>query len=109
MEHRVGQRSYCRLPVTLRNRRTGEVRGEILDISAGGALIKVADDAAIPQGLVKIEFQTPPPEQTPCEWSALVVRKTSDTIGVMFDRRHKETVAWRMQSRTKSYTQALNM
>jgi len=103
MEHRIGQRSCCRLSVILRTRDGRSLKGEIRDISAGGAFIRIADDVAAPRGLVQLEFETLLPEKMLCNWWSLVVRHSSEGIGVMFDQRHNETAACRMRPQTASY------
>ena len=105
MEHRVGHRSRCRLSVVLRLRDGRSIVGEILDISAGGAFIRIIDPAATPRGLLKLEFQMP--DARHCEWWSLVVRESLDGIGVMFDQRHNETAACRMRPRTDASAHTL--
>jgi len=107
MEHRVGQRSCCRLSVVLHTRDGRLLNGEIQDISAGGAFIRIIDEVAAPRGLVQLEFETLLPEKMLCKWWSLVVRESADGIGVIFDRRHNETAACRMRPRTDSYEHAL--
>lgn len=97
MEHRIGQRSCCRLSVVLYTRDGRSIRGEIQDISAGGAFIRVVDEVAAPHGLVRLEFETHFPAKMPCNWWSLVVRQCDTGIGVMFDQRHNETAACRMR------------
>jgi hypothetical protein len=83
------------------------MKGEILDISAGGAFIRITDNAPAPRGLIKLEFKTPAPDAKHCEWWSLVIREGIDGIGVMFDERHIETAACRMRVRTESVSHAL--
>lgn len=107
MEHRVGQRSRCRMPVVLRARDGRYLEGEIIDISAGGAFIRISAPAAMPHGLLKLEFMTPAPDSEQCEWWSLVVREDVDGVGVMFDQRHIETAACRMQARVHTVAHAI--
>jgi hypothetical protein len=107
MEHRVGQRSCCRLSVVLRTRDGRLLNGEIEDISAGGAFIRIMGKAAAPRGLVQLEFETPSPEKMLCKWWSLVVRENADGIGVIFERRHNETAACRMRPRIASVEHAV--
>lgn len=100
MEHRIGQRSSCALSVILRTRDGRLINGEIRDISAGGAFIRLADDIAAPRGLVELEFEALLPERVLCNWWSLVVRRSADGIGVMFDERHNEAAACRMRPQT---------
>jgi hypothetical protein len=103
MEHRIGQRSSCALSVILRTRDGRLINGEIRDISAGGAFIRIADDIAAPRGLVELTFEALFPERKLCKWSSLVVRRSADGIGVMFDERHNEAAACRMRPQTSGY------
>jgi hypothetical protein len=107
MEHRIGQRSSCALSVILRTRDGRLINGEIRDISAGGAFIRIADDIAAPRGLVELTFEALFPERKLCKWSSLVVRRSADGIGVMFDERHNEAAACRMRPQTVSYEHAV--
>ena len=93
--------------MVLRTRDGGFLNGEIMDISAGGAFIRITDDLAKPRGLLRLEFDAPLPEQTHCEWWALVIRESNQGIGVMFDRRHNETAACRMRRPAVSVEHAL--
>jgi len=103
MEHRIGQRSGCRLAVILRTRDGRSINGEIRDISSCGAFIRIVDDVAAPRGLIQLEFETQLPEKMLCNWWSMVVRKSADGIGVMFDQRHNETAACRMRPAVESY------
>jgi hypothetical protein len=83
------------------------LNGEIQDISASGAFIRLADDVAAPRGLIQLEFETQLPEKLLCKWWSLVIRKSPDGIGVMFDQRHNETAACRMRPPMESYPHSL--
>ena len=107
MEQRIGQRSCCNLAVILRTRDGRSINGEIQDISAGGAFIRIVDDVAAPRGLIQLEFETKLPEKMLCNWWSLVVRKSAAGIGVMFDQRHNETAACRMRPPIESYGQSI--
>ena len=107
MEHRIGQRSCCRLAVILRTRDGRSINGEIRDISASGAFIRIVDDVAAPRGLIQLEFETQLPAKLLCNWWSLVVRKGADGIGVMFDQRHNETAACRMRPPVESYAHSV--
>ena len=107
MEHRIGQRSHCKLSAVLHTRDGRFLDAEIQDISAGGAFIRILDGVAAPRGLVQLEFETPLPKKKACSWWSLVVRESVDGIGVMFDQRHNETAACRMRLRIDSYEHSL--
>lgn len=86
MEHRRGQRKAVSLLVSVEARRLSELKGEIVDISAGGAFIKLKDGAPLPNTIVRLDFSIPDSAK-PRFCRALVVRRDASGIGVMFDRR----------------------
>lgn len=91
MEHRRAQRNGCRIPVTVYSRRSPPLQGDILDLSSGGAFIRLCDDAPWPRGVLRLSFVSPDPEARDCDLQGLVVRSSDEGIGVMFNRRHSET------------------
>lgn len=96
MDHRVGQRSQCALPVVLHKRDGQLIYGEIRDISAGGAYVSIPKKHATPRGLIKLVFEAALPDETLCEWWGLVLRTDAGGIGVMFDQRHDEAAPCRV-------------
>lgn len=108
MEHRVGQRTGCRLTAVLHTRDGRRIKGEILDISAGGAFIRILDAVAAPRGLIKLEFYAELPDEMHCQWWSLVVRESAAGIGVMFEARHNETAPCRMRRQPANVGQSLS-
>jgi len=92
VEHRRGERIQSQLPVTLVGRNTQPLPGEIINLSSGGALIRLPDDARPPGGIIKLRFRAGTSDPAQYIWSALVVRQDGNHIGVMFDRLHLNTL-----------------
>ena len=108
MEHRLGQRTECRLAAVLHARDGRRINGEILDISGGGAFVRILDPVAAPRGLIKLKFRAELPDEVLCEWWSLVVRESAAGIGVMFDTRHNEIAPCRMRRLPESVGQTLS-
>ena len=87
MEHRRGQRKTVSLAVRIDARRFAPLVGEIVDMSVGGAFIRLRDYVPPPNTIIRLSFDIPGIEQTEHECRALIVRKERCGIGVMFDRR----------------------
>ena len=87
MEHRRGQRKTVSLAVRIDARRFAPLVGEIVDMSVGGAFIRLKDFIPPPNTIIRLSFDIPGIEQTEHECRALIVRKEQSGIGVMFDRR----------------------
>ena len=85
MEHRVGQRKPVRLDVTLSGRYSSAVQGEILNLSARGAFIRLLGDYSKLRNIIRLRIPIPTEESGYCECWALIVRNAADGIGVMFD------------------------
>jgi hypothetical protein len=87
MEHRVGKRIPVRLAVTLAGRHCPELQGEILDLSARGAFIRLRGDYSGLRNIVRLRFplRSAKPEEY-CECWAMIVRDVAGGIGVMFDQ-----------------------
>ena len=86
MEHRIGKRMPVQLDVTLAGRHGPELKGEILDLSARGAFIRLLGDSSALRSIVHLEFplHTAKPAEY-CECWALIVHTSEGGIGVMFD------------------------
>lgn len=87
MEHRRGQRKAAQLDVQISNRQGPEMQGEIKNISAGGAFIRLNDNHSSLRPIVKLRFSTRGTEPGYCECLGLIVRKEKDGVAVMFDHR----------------------
>ena len=87
MEHRRGRRKVVSLLITLDTRYRESLDGEIVDLSNGGACIRLQDFVPEPNTIVRLKFNGAMPEDEPLQCRALVVRRDGDSIGVMFDRR----------------------
>jgi hypothetical protein len=61
--------------------------GEIVDLSAGGAFIKLHDFIPAPNTIIRLSFVVPGNDQLRHECRALIVRRNGNGVGVMFDRR----------------------
>jgi len=85
MEHRHGRRIALRSPATLSSLHGAPIRGELLNLSAGGALLRVADTSAAVPRVVNLVFRMPSTCERPFEWRALVLRREADTVALMFD------------------------
>ena len=86
MEHRVGQRKPVRLDVTLSGRYSSEVQGEILNLSARGAFIRLLGDCSKLRNIVSLRIPMPTEKSGDRECWAMIVRSAADGIGVMFDQ-----------------------
>ena len=86
MEHRVGQRKPVQLDVTLAGRHSAEIQGEIQNLSARGAFIKLLGDYSNLRNIVRLRFPMPTHKSGYCECSAMDVRNVADGVGVMFDQ-----------------------
>lgn len=86
MEHRVGQRKPVQLDVTLAGRNSAEIQGEIQNLSARGAFIKLLGDYSSLRNIVRLRFPMQTHKSGYCECWALVVRSVADGVGVMFDQ-----------------------
>ena len=86
MEHRVGQRKPVQLDVTLAGRHSAEIQGEIQNLSARGAFIKLLGDYSSLRNIVRLRFPMQTHKSGYCECWALVVRSVADGVGVMFDQ-----------------------
>jgi len=85
VEHRRGQRKTVSLAVRIDARRFAPLVGEIVDMSVGGAFIRLRDYIPPPNTIIRLSFDIPGIEQTEHECRALIVRKEQSGIGVMFD------------------------
>jgi len=90
MEHRRDQRSAVRLTVNLSGRRCSAIEGEILDLSTGGAFIRLKDKPPALDTIIKLNFQMPAPNPQRCKCRAMIVRNDKDGVGVMFARRQDQ-------------------
>ena len=86
MEHRVGQRKPVQLDVTLAGRNSAEIQGEIQNLSARGAFIKLLGDYSSLRNIVRLRFPMRTQKSGYCECWALVVHRVADGVGVMFDQ-----------------------
>lgn len=86
MEHRTGERLDVALPALVRTRRGPPLQGEVLNLSAGGAFIRLHGEPPM-RGFVQLSIGDGE------QWWALVVHATRDGVGVMFDRHRFAAVA----------------
>ena len=87
MEHRRGTRKAVSLQIRLESQRLPPLEGEIVDISAGGAFIRVLGRMPAPNSIVQLVLAPAIAGDELAQCRALVIRCTADGIGVMFDRR----------------------
>jgi hypothetical protein len=92
MEHRRGQRKPAQLDVTIGNRQGPKIQGEIVDISAGGAFIRLAGDHSALRPIVQLKFGTRSAEPEYCECLGMIVRTEKDGVAVMFAQRQERAV-----------------
>jgi hypothetical protein len=90
MEHRRGHRKTVRLAVKLATRHSSGLQGEIMDLSAGGAFIRLPKATSALRNMVHLRFCTHGSEPD-CDCWALIVRTAANGIGVMFRRRQEQT------------------
>ena len=87
MEHRRGLRQAVSLQVNMEARGMADAKGQVVDLSLGGAFIRIAGAMPAVNSIVQLDFGSTETRDAAHQCRALVVRCSGDGIGVMFDRR----------------------
>jgi hypothetical protein len=87
MEHRRGLREAVSLQVNMEARGIADAKGQVVDLSLGGAFIRMIGGMPAVNSIVQLEFGSSESVDASHRCRALVVRCNEDGIGVMFDRR----------------------
>ena len=87
MEHRCGIRHPLCAAVTLHPRRLGAVAGRIREASISGMFVETAPELFCDNAVVDVEVILPGVSALRTfRWQAMVVRRTENGLGLMFDR-----------------------
>jgi hypothetical protein len=87
MEHRCGNRHPLRTLVVLHTTGGIPVRGHTREVSISGMFVDVAPEHFSANSVIDIELTVPGTTGLRrYRWQAMVVRRTGDGVGLMFDR-----------------------
>jgi hypothetical protein len=101
IEHRCAVRHSVERTILLRSPSRGEMPATLVNIGAGGACIRLADDTLTGCRLVELVM---PGREGPRRWPALVVHRNGSLLGLMFDRPRSGEVAHLLSGGGRSRT-----
>lgn len=87
MEHRFGARHALSGRLVLRSASTGPVPAQLREASISGMFVEAPPEAFSTNTVVDVEMTVPGATGLRCyHWQAMVIRKSRDGLGLMFDR-----------------------
>jgi hypothetical protein len=86
LEHRLGARRYVRTTIVVHTRGLPSVIACTREVSVSGMFIETDANLFAENRIIEVELPANGRETRTERWRAMVVRRTSDGIGVTFDR-----------------------